>query len=108
MLLDSGYKAGLINKLKKLRDAGIGIDFSNANLLEIKEYLKTTAEKVRAKIRSELTKKLISVMVDIGTRNGRSVFGITIQFIVGNKLVVRSVGLIELEKRHSGNNLIQF
>lgn len=104
-LLDSGYKAGIVNKLQKLRDAGIGINFTNENLHEVKEWLKKVAGKVRAKIRSEVTKKMVSVMVDIGTKNKRSVFGVTIQFIVGKKLVVRSLGLIELQERHTGKYL---
>lgn len=104
-LLDSGYQAEIFNKLQKLRAAGIGINFSNANLYEVKENLKKCAEKVRAKIRSELKKKMLSVMVDIGTKNKRAVFGVSVQFIVGKKLIVRSLGLIELEKRHSGKYL---
>lgn len=104
-LLDSGYQAGIAKKLQKLRDAGMGINFSNANLHEVKNCLKKVAGKVRAKIRRELSHKMVSVTVDIGTRNNRSVFGVSVQFIVGKKLVVRSLGLIELGQRHTGKYL---
>lgn len=104
-LRDSGYQAGLERKLQKLKDAGFGINFTDPMLHEVKQYISDIAGKVRSKIQDEVNKKMVSVLVDITTRNGRSVFGITVQFIAGKRLIVRSLGLIELIESHTGINL---
>lgn len=104
-LLDSGYQAGIKNKLKKLDDAGMGINFSNKNLYEVKDRLSEMAEKVRNKIRNELKGKIVSLMVDIGTKNRRSILGIGIQYVFDGKLRVRSLGMIELKESHTGTYL---
>lgn len=100
-LLDSGYQAGIRNKLHKLQRAGIGLDFSD-HFVEIKEYLSKMAENVRIVIKKELKMKPISLMADICTKNNRSMFGLSAQFIVDGKVQIRSLGLIELDKAHTG------
>lgn len=44
-------------------------------------------------------------MVDIGTKNKRSVLGMSVQLIINGKLVIRSIGMIELKKSHTGKYL---
>lgn len=92
-LLDSGYQAGIQNKLQKLKNSGMGLNFSK-NLPEIKEHLTKMAENVRIKI--------ISLMADIGTKNNRSMFGVSAQFVVFGKVHIRSLGLFELDQSHTG------
>lgn len=103
-LLDSGYQAGIANKLRKLRNAGISIDFSK-NLPEIKSHLACMAEAVRETIRKALKNKVMSVMADIATKNNRSIFGISAQLIVDGKLKIYSLGMVELLKSHTGIHL---
>lgn len=105
-LLDSGYKAGIVNKLEKLRKAGMGIDFSNTNLPEVKEHLKKMTEKVRTKIQQQLKGRFVCIMVDIcGNNNNRSVLGVSAQLIIDSKMVIRSLGMIELHETYTGENL---
>lgn len=104
-LLDSGYLAGIKNKLRKLKDAGMPINFSNKNLSEIKKYLQNIGMKVRQKIQNEVKNRILTVMLDIATSNKRSIFGVSVQFIVGKRLVIRSLGLIELKQSHTGKYL---
>lgn len=104
-LRDSGYMAGIENKLRKLQQAGIGVDFHN--LTEVKDHLSKMAENVRIRIRQELQGKAICLMADICTKNSRSIFGISAQFIVSGKVQVRSLGLFELDKNHTGVYLAQ-
>lgn len=99
-LLDSGYKAGIENKLHKLQQAGIGLDFHH--LTEVKNHLSIMAENVRIRIRQELKGKPISLMADICTKNNRSIFAISAQFIVSGKITIRSLGLFELNRAHTG------
>lgn len=105
LLLDSGYQAGIQNKLAKLKEAGIGINFSEGNLLEIKNHMRNMAEKVRAKIRDEVKGKIMSLMVDIVTKNNRSIIGVSLQYIADGKLRIRSIGMIELKQSHTGKYL---
>lgn len=105
-LLDSGYQKGISNKLKKLRDEGLGIDFSNRNLPEVKHHLSEMAKKVREQIKEEVKDRVLSLMVDIGTKNKRSILGVTVQYNIEGKLKVRSLGLVEL-KNHTQANIWQ-
>lgn len=105
-LTDSGYIAGIANKLEKLRKAGMGIDFSNKNLPEVKEHLKKMTEKVRTKITQQLKGRFVCIMVDIcGKNNNRPVLGVSAQLIINSKIVIRSLGMIELHETHTGENL---
>lgn len=106
-LLDSGYQKGIRNKLKKLQEANLGINFSNRNLFEVKEHLSVMAEKVRAKIKDEVRERVMSLMVDIVTKNKRSILGISVQYIINGKLKIRSLGMIELKARHTGKYLAE-
>lgn len=102
LLLDSGYQATIRNKLQKLRDAGMGIDFSNSKFPEVKKCLTDVAEKVRELIRKEVKNQTVSVLVDIATKNRRSIFGVAIQFIDAGELKIRTLGLFELTTNHTG------
>lgn len=106
-LLDSGYQKGIRNKLKKLQEANLGINFTNRNLFEVKDHLSVMAEKVRAKIKEEVKGRIVSLMVDIVTKNKRSILAISVQYIVNRKLKIRSLGMIELKARHTGKYLAE-
>lgn len=103
-LLDSGYQAGIQNKLHKLQKSGIGLSFNN-NMIEIKEHLSKMAANCRIKIRNELRGKTLALMADICTKNNRSMFGVSAQFICSGKVQIRSLGLFELDQAHTGEYL---
>lgn len=104
-LYDSGYIGNIKNKLEKLKAAGMGITFSNKNLPEVKDHLKKMAVRVREKIRKELNGKIFSVMLDICTRNKRSIAGISVRFLEIGKIITRSIGMTELTESHTGTYL---
>lgn len=104
-LLDSGYQKGISSKLKKLSQADMGIEFSNRNLSEVKTHLTNMAEKVRVKIKEEVKGRVMSLMVDIGTKKKRSILGIGVQYIINKRLTIRSLGMIELKESHTGKHL---
>lgn len=83
----------------------MGINFSNHNLFEVKEHLSVMAEEVRTKIKKEVEGRVMSLMVDIGTKNKRSVLAISIQYNINGKLKIRSLGMIELKASHTGKYL---
>lgn len=82
--------------LKMLLDplaAAVGINITRSN---IKLHLENTAAKIRAAISSEARDKLISLMLDSATRLGRHILGISIQYSLNDKLVIRTLGKIYL------------
>lgn len=102
-LLDSGYQAGLANKLEKLKKAGMGLNFSDKNLPDVKEHLEKMAGKVRDDIRKEVKGRFVCLMVDIcGKNNSRPIMGVSAQFIKDSKIIIRMIGMIELHDYHTG------
>lgn len=101
-ILHSGFQRLISGQLVKFEKAGIPLDLRSVNLEPLKHHLHRTAEKVRDKIRAELSKKFLSVSVDIVTKNHRCILGIYAQFIVNDKLVVRCIGMEEMHDRHTG------
>lgn len=75
------------------------------SLLDVKQLLQTAAEKVREKIRLEVKNRPLSALLDIVTVNSRSILGLSVQFIVGGQLKVRSIRLIELVEAHTSKCL---
>lgn len=100
-LLDSGFKKIIEPKLRKLHEAGYGLNMTNHNLPEVKKHLQQTAEKIREKIKLEVKGRLLSLMVDIVTKNNRSVLGVSLQYVFDAKLRIRSIGMVDLNKSHT-------
>lgn len=101
-LLDSGFQKIIEGKLNRLRDAGYGLSMKDKNLPEVKEHLHRTAEKVRERIKFEVKGLTLSLMVDIVTKNNRSILGVSLQYVYNGHLRIRSIGMIELHKSHTG------
>lgn len=100
-LTDSGLQAIIQKDLQRFHDAGCGLSMSNPNLLEIKQHLHGMSKKIRNKIKKEVANRPLSLLVDIVTKNRRSIFGLSVQFIVNGRLKVRSIGMIELLESHT-------
>lgn len=101
-LLASGYQAGIENKLRKLKEAGHPVDLSQKAESDVKKHLHEMAKKARKKICESVRDREVSAMIDIVTKNSRSILGVSVQFLIGAQLKVISLGLIELEKAHTG------
>lgn len=77
------------------------IEFDRKNWPEVKNLLHKIAIAVRDKIKEEVRSRVISLQVDIVTKNRRAIFGITIQYVANGKVRVRSIGVIELLQSHT-------
>lgn len=66
-------------------------------------FLETTAKLIREKITDEVKGKMISLKIDAATRYGRSMMGVNIQYYssLKKKIVVRTLGMVELLKGHT-------
>lgn len=72
------------------------LDLCNTDLKELKEYLYSTADKIVEYISKEILNKPVSLMLDIMSRHQRKIIGLSIQYIHTDKIVVRTIGLMEL------------
>ena len=77
------------------------------NAHNIMDHVSLSVEHIKTIIKAELCNKLFCLKFDTASRFRRSVLGINAQFITDGKVVVRSLGMIELTKRHTAENLKQ-
>lgn len=103
-LLDSGFQAIIQSKLNKFKAAGCAINM-NDKLTDVKDLMHEMANKVKMKIKEEVNGRMLSPLIDIGTKNRRSIFGVSIQYRVNGVLKIRSIGMIELHKSHTASFL---
>lgn len=104
-LTDSGFKAVIGKQLKSLSATGFSINLTNKNVPEVKDHLHKIAEKMKEKIKQETKNRPISLMVDIVTRQRRSICGFSIQYTINGERKIRSVGMIELLQSHTGKHI---
>lgn len=83
-------------------NAGLTINASNIVI-----FIALTAQRIRTMLSSNLENKMFSIKLDIATKHYRSVLGVNIQYYspFQKKIVIRSLGYIELNKRHTSKNL---
>lgn len=101
-LNDSGILSMNETVLQELKKGGREFFLNDPHLKEVKDGLTRIAQKVQEQISNEVQGRAISLLVDIVTKRGRSIFGVSIQYIVNGKVFTRSIGMIHLEKRHTG------
>lgn len=101
-LLDSGFQVIIKDKLRELETGGYAINLTQQNLSEMKEHLEKTAQKVREKIANETENRPLSLLLDIATRQRRSICGFSVQYVFNGQLKIRSIGMIELLDKHTG------
>lgn len=106
-LLDSGFQAIIKGQLDELQAAGYGLNLTNQNLSEVKEHLHKTSQQIQEKIRKESENRPVSLMVDIVTRQRRAICGISIQYIIGDQLKMRSIGMVELLHSHTAKYIAE-
>lgn len=92
-LLDSGLLRLLRKDLERLEKSGHGIVL-NKNFYEIKNYVKHIACEIKKCISADVPKKICSVLLDIGSKNRKSILGIGIQFMKDNTVKNVAIGMI--------------
>lgn len=104
-ILKCGFQAIIASKLNKFEKAGISLNLTDPNLFVVKNHIARTAQKIREKIKNEMKDRFFSLMADAATKNNRSVLGISAQYIMDGNLKIRSLGVKELTKSHTGRYL---
>lgn len=96
----SGFVRLNLEKLQTLRNAGYGdgLGTHNEAIMKHIEYL---SSEIIHQIKTEVKGQFVSLMVDTATKYRRSIMGISLQFLRGTSIVIRSIGMIHLESSHS-------
>lgn len=100
MLEDSGFKK-IVNAITD----GYKNEKVTINKENIRKMIEPTAEKCKEKIMKEVQNKMISLKVDAASRMSRSFLGINIQFMVDDKINLRTLAVRELKESHTAEYL---
>lgn len=92
--------------MERLEKSGHGIVL-NKNFYEIKVYVKHIACEIRKYVIADVQKKMISVLLDIGSKNGMSILGIGIQFIKDNTVKNVAIGMVPLTRAHTALYIVE-
>lgn len=90
----------VLDSVKECTRSNIQIDVP-----KIKSHLHLTARKMKEQIKTEIKNKLISVSMDIATKNNRCILGINIQYMLNGRIVVRTLEMIRLDMSHTAKHL---
>lgn len=75
------------------------------NIPNIQLHINSEAEKLKNRIRDEVKSKMLCLMLDIGSRHNRSIFGINIAFWSNGALQIRTIGMQTLKVSQSALDL---
>lgn len=102
MLSSSGMRGYIDARLKVLRSTGYHISINRSNIVV---EIEKVSKHIENEIKAEMAGKLICLMFDIATKATLSVIGINATYMVGWKVVCRSLGIIQVDVRHNAINL---
>lgn len=100
-LEDSGIK-GLIGLLAESSNTEPKF---TVTLTTIRPNIEMKAQRIREKITNELKGRIITVSADIATKGDRGLLGISVQYYSEGKTVLRTIGMIEIDERHTGETI---
>lgn len=107
-LYDSGLKKLIGREIDFLTNAGHGAGLTAGQSKcppAILEYIDTLSMDILQEIKTRVAGRLISLMVDIGSRNGRDILGIAIQYVTNGRAYIHSIGMVLLSKAQTSENI---
>lgn len=99
LIEDSGFKKLLEPILEGFNDK-----FS-INSQNVRNQISPTAQRVRQEITNIVKNRLLSLKMDCVTRHDRSILGFNIQIIHDDALILKTLAMVELKIKHTGENL---
>lgn len=72
------------------------------NRTNIKTHVQNKADDMVRGIKKEVNGRFVSVMMDMATRHSRSILGISIQYMLNDDIVVRTLAMDFITSRHTG------
>lgn len=100
---DSGFLK-IINPLLDFIEKRHGIKIHVTKDI-IKSQMQNVYDLICQHIISGTKDSLVSVMIDTATRSTRAILGVNIQYIIDGRIVVRTLKMLHLTERHTGNYL---
>lgn len=83
-------------------EEALGITINSSN---IHQYITKCSDKIKQIIINEVANKIVCLKIDSATKYDRSVLGVNLQYLVGPKIVIRTLAMIEVTKQHTAGNL---
>lgn len=77
------------------------------NIPNIQLHINSEARKLKDRIKDEVKNKMLCLMLDIGSRHNRSIFGINVAFWSNGALQIRTIGMQTLKVSQSAIDLYQ-
>lgn len=96
----SGFRKAVADKLQELENANLG-DGLVGNCPAIKEHISYLSSEIIETIKKDVNGKFVSLMVDTATKFRRSILGLSLQFLCGTSIVIRSIGMVHLDSSHT-------
>lgn len=96
----SGFRKAVADKLQELKNANCG-DGLVGNCPAIKEHISYLSSEIIETVKQEVNGKFVSLMVDTATKFRRSILGLSLQFLSGTSIVIRSIGMVHLDSSHT-------
>lgn len=87
-----------------LKDCGARFALNSESL---KEQVNEKAEAIKMKIRSEVNKKMVCLLLDIASRYNRSVLGVSVAFCCNGKKCIRTLKMHTIKMQQTGKNLFE-
>lgn len=97
----SGFKKLNAEKHQSLKNAGYS-DGLGIKCGAVKEHVQYLSSEIVEEIKAQVKGQFISLMIDTATKYRRSIMGISLQFLRGSSIVIRSIGMIHLTSSHTG------
>lgn len=104
-LSDSGFQKLIGKKLNKLRRAGYGKGFRAPKYSAVKKHIQYQAKRVKEEITKEVKGKFVALMVDTASRNNKTFLGLSLQYVLDGRVIVRCIGMSEIICSHSSLNI---
>lgn len=102
-VLNASGMRGFINaRIKALHLKGYHVSINRTNIVE---EIEKVSKHIENAIKLEMSGKFICLMFDIATKATLSVLGINATYMVGWKVVCRSLGIVQINVRHNAVNL---
>lgn len=107
LLYDSGMRKLIRKEVEELKKSGYGTGFYDEKKCPsvVLEHISYLSSEIISAIKMEIKNGLLSIMVDIGSRNGRDILGISTQYMRDGRIIIRSLGMILLNVAHTALNI---
>lgn len=104
-LADSGLIGLRARELKYLKEAGYGEGLAGDPPPTVMNHIQYLSAEIISAIKLEVKNSLVSLMVDIGSKNRRDILGLSIQYMRDDCVIIRSIGMLQITTSHTAANV---